>query len=174
MLKAAQELVLFARILKANGTDGELVMGVREADFEDINIEEPVFVIFDGSPVPFFIQNIVKRGTRKCLVKLNDICNLEDAQEVIGKDVYVEYGGISNSEDSDALPNLDGWTLYDGELSPQNLVGKVLDFIDVPGNPCIEVDTKNGAVLIPLHQDLIISLDPHTREAVMDIPSGLI
>ena len=41
-----------AQVLKSNGTDGELVMGFREIAPEDINPKEPVFIIFDGLPVP--------------------------------------------------------------------------------------------------------------------------
>ena len=69
---------------------------------------------------------------------------------------------------------------HDGETSlpamTGNLyeVGEITDFIDIPNNPCIEVDTKNGAVMIPLHEDLILSVDPENLEIVMQIPAGLL
>jgi hypothetical protein len=45
-----------AQVLKSNGTDGELVLGFREIAPEDINLNEPVFIVFDGLPVPFYIE----------------------------------------------------------------------------------------------------------------------
>jgi ribosomal 30S subunit maturation factor RimM len=36
------------------------------------------------------------------------------------------------------------------------------------------VDTKNGAIMIPLHEDLILSVDPENLEIVMQIPAGLL
>ena len=53
-------------------------------------------------------------------------------------------------------------------------VGEITDFIDIPNNPCIEVETENGAVMIPLHEDLIISVDPENRELIMEVPAGLL
>lgn len=53
-------------------------------------------------------------------------------------------------------------------------IGKITGFLDIPGNPCIEVATENGAITIPLHEDLIVSVDPDTETIVMDIPSGLL
>ena len=84
-----------AQVLKSNGTDGELVLGFREIAPEDINLKEPVFIVFDGLPVPFFIESFTKRGNTKALVRLTDICSMEDVEEIAGKAVYVE---------EDALP----------------------------------------------------------------------
>ena len=53
-------------------------------------------------------------------------------------------------------------------------VGEITDFVDIPNNPCIEVETKNGAVMIPLHEDFILSVDPEYQEIIMTIPEGLL
>ncbi len=53
-------------------------------------------------------------------------------------------------------------------------IGEITDYIDIPNNPCIEVDTKNGTAMIPFHEDLIISVDPENQEIIMTIPEGLI
>ena len=53
-------------------------------------------------------------------------------------------------------------------------VGEITDFLDIPKNPCIEVETENGAVIIPLHEDFILSVDPEYQEIIMQIPAGLI
>ena len=76
-----------AQVLKSNGTDGELVMSFREIAPEDINLSGPVLIIFDGLPVPFFIESFTKRGNSKALVRLTDICSQEDVDEIAGKAV---------------------------------------------------------------------------------------
>jgi 16S rRNA processing protein RimM len=53
-------------------------------------------------------------------------------------------------------------------------VGEITDFIDIPNNPCIEVETENGAVIIPLHEDLILGIDPENQEIMLEIPEGLL
>ena len=181
-----------AQVLKSNGTDGELVLGFREIAPEDINLQEPVFIIFDGLPVPFYIESFQKRGNTKALVRLTDICSQEDVEEIAGKAVYTEEDSLPEmSLEEDGFAALVGWVLLtpagipdqvgddeetDGEDEEMELyeVGEITDFIDIPNNPCIEVETENGAVMIPLHEDLILSVDPEYQEIIMQIPAGLI
>ena len=194
-----------AQVLKSNGTDGELVLGFREIAPEDINLKEPVFIVFDGLPVPFFIESFSKRGNTKALVRLTDISSLEDVEEIAGKAVYVEEEALPElSLEDDGFEALVGWMLLTPEIPDQvgndettvgndettvgndgetslpamtgnlNEVGEITDFIDIPNNPCIEVETKNGAVMIPLHEDLILSVDPENLEIVMQVPAGLL
>ena len=218
-------MLQIAQVLKSNGTDGELVMGFREIAPEDINLQEPVFIVFDGLPVPFYIETFAKRGNTKALVRLTDIRSQEDVEELIGKAVYVEDDQIQElSLEEDGFAALVGWMLLTPEMPDQvghdedevghdedevghdedmvgddedevghnededghdedviagltgNLieVGEITDFIDIPNNPCIEVETENGAVMIPLHEDLILSIDPEYQEIIMQIPAGLI
>ena len=177
-----ENLQQIAQVLKSNGTDGELVMGFREIAPEDINLNEPVFIVFDGLPVPFFIESFTKRGNTKALVRLTDICSMEDVEEIAGKAVYVEEESLPEmSLEEDGYAALIGWLLLapagedtDEETMEVEEVGEITDFIDIPNNPCIEVETKNGAVMIPLHEDLILSVDPENLEIVMQIPAGLL
>ena len=187
-----------AQVLKSNGTDGELVMGFREIAPEDINLNEPVFIVFDGLPVPFFIESFTKRGNSKALVRLTDICSMEDVEEIAGKAVYIEEDSLPEmSLEEDGYAALVGWMVLTPGIPDQvgndkaavvgndetmvgddgidlYEVGEITDFIDIPNNPCIEVETENGAVMIPLHEDLILSIDPEYQEIIMQIPAGLI
>ena len=181
-MAGSDNLQQIAQVLKSNGTDGELVMGFREIAPEDINLNEPVFIVFDGLPVPFFIESFTKRGNTKALVRLTDICSMEDVEEITGKAVYVSEESLPEmSFEEDGYAALIGWILLapvGEDLSEESMeveeVGEITDFIDIPNNPCIEVDTKNGAVMIPLHEDLILSVDPENLEIVMQIPAGLL
>ena len=193
-------MLQIAQVLKSNGTDGELVMSFRNIAPEDINLEEPVFIVFDGLPVPFYIETFTKRGNSKALVRITGVYNQEDVEEIAGKAVYIEEGEEAElSLEEDGYAALVGWmlltpsttlsdspatqsnspvTLSDSEGSPQDIelieVGEITDFIDIPNNPCIEVETENGAVMIPLHEDLILSVDPEYQEIIMQIPEGLL
>ena len=173
-----------AQVLKSNGTDGELVMSFRAIAPEDINLQEPVFIIFDGLPVPFFIESFTKRGHSKALVRLTGIHCQDDVDEIAGKAVYIEGSAAPElSLEEDGFAALVGWMLLTpenpdqgegDELADLTEVGEITDFIYIPNNPCIEVETENGAVMIPLHEDLILSVDPEYQEIIMQIPEGLI
>ena len=176
-------MLQIAQVLKSNGTDGELVLGFREIAPEDINLKEPVFIIFDGLPVPFYIESFTKRGNTKALVRLTDISSMEDVEEIAGKAVYIEDDQAQEmSLEEDGFAALVGWMVLTPEIPDQvgdddmalMEVGEITEFYDIPNNPCIEVETENGAVMIPLHEDLILSIDPEYQEIIMQIPAGLI
>ena len=154
-------MLQIAKILKSHGTDGGLLIGVRDIEIQQIDLQEPVFIEFDGLPVPFFIQDLQQRGTSKAVIHLNDIENLADAEEVVGRALYVE-GEWEDEEETDFT----GWTL----LCRGARVGTVTGMEPIPGNLCLYV----GEAMIPLHPDLILSVDPDLRILDLDLPDGLL
>ena len=184
-----ENLLKIAKVSKSDGTDGAVIFSFLSIAPEDLEISEPVFVHFDGLPVPFFIESFSRKGTSKAVVRLNDIRSYEDAEEIVGKDIYIEDDG-EYEDDMDLV----GWTVMtvpaesgngqkNGKRKDKTILGKVTDFLDIPSNPCIEVTpddgaeatgTKKGAVIIPLHEDFIVSADPKTQTLVMSLPEGLV
>ena len=162
-------LIQIARVLKSNGVDGELLLGFRDIDPDDINLKEPVFIEFDGLPVPFFILSLVRKGSSKAIVRLNDINNLEDAEEVVGKAIYSPEENWEDLEEE--LPDLEGWTIY---AEDGTKLGVITSLEDIPGNLCINVETDHGSVMIPLHEDFIVSTDTDSRSLTMCLPEGLL
>lgn len=153
-------MLQIAKILKSNGTDGGILIGVRDIDVNEIDLKEPVFINFDGLPVPFFISDLQKRGTSKAVVHLNDVTSLEDAEEIVGREIFIE----GEWEEEEEL-NFDGWTVYDRG----NLLGTVTGLEPIPGNPCLYI----GDILIPFHEDFIVSLDEDEQALYLDLPDGL-
>jgi 16S rRNA processing protein RimM len=130
-----------------------------------------VFIEFDGLPVPFFIQDLQPRGTSRAVIHLNDIVSLEDAEEVVGRSVYIE-GEWEEEDETDFT----GWTL----LCRGERVGTVSGMEPIPGNLCLYVrpsqplgDTPDE-VLVPLHPDLVISVDQDQQLLDLDLPAGLL
>ena len=167
-------LIQIAQVLKSNGIDGELVMSFRDIDPEDIQKNEPVFIEFDGLPVPFFIESLTRRGNTKALVHLTDIESFQDAEEVVGAAVYMREESLGDGEYEDGdFSFLEGWTLCEDEEGAE--IGTITSFLDIPSNPCIEVETADGStVIIPLHEDLIIEIDEDSDTLTMAIPDGLL
>lgn len=165
-------MLQIAKVLKSNGTDGGLLFGFRDIDPEDIDLKEPVFIEYDGLPVPFFIESFKKKGSDKAVVMLTDIHSYEDAEEVVGRAVFADESTVAEYEEEDemTLDNLVGWTIFNDDVK----VGEVVDYEDIPGNPCLYVKTAQGEAMIPLHEDFIISMDPENGEIRMSLPDGLI
>lgn len=154
-------MLQIAKILKSNGTNGALLVGVRDAVIYEISPKEPVLIYFDGLLVPFFIQDIQAKGLSKAVIKLNDIDCLKDAEEVVGREIYIEAECEQEQEE-----DFTGWTLCcRGEE-----VGTITGMELIPGNPCLYL----GDTLIPLNEELIIGCDIEEQVLDMDLPEGLL
>ena len=174
MSGASTGILRIARVLKSYGTEGEILVGFRDIDPEDLNLEEPVFIYFDGLPVPFFIESFQTRGSSRALMRITGIKNLEDAEEIAGCDVFAKPSAINDYQDEDdglSAEDLVGWELLDENGAK---VGKVTGYEPIPGNPCLYVETSSGTAMVPLHEDLIVDIDEETLRISLRIPEGLI
>ncbi len=154
-------MLAVAKVVKSFGADGGLLVSARES-FETLDLKEPVFITFDGLQVPFFILDCTPRGSRY-IIHLNDVCNLEDAEEMVGRSIYADI-------EEEAEEDFTGWTVYDGGRR----IGICTGFEPIPGNPCLYVRLADGSEpLIPLHEDFIVSADSDDRVLELNLPEGL-
>ena len=156
-------MLAVAKIVKSFGTDGGLLLS-SNVDLETLDFKEPVFIIFDGLQVPFFITSCTPKGG-KYVVHVNDVHNLEDAEEMVGRTIYAE----AEIEDDDE-PDFTGWKILDHNTE----IGICTGLEDIPGNPCLYVRLPDACeVLIPLHEDFITGIDEKSRTLSLNLPSGL-
>jgi 16S rRNA processing protein RimM len=154
------------QVLKSNGRDGELLVSFSGISPEDIDLEEPVFIEFDGLPVPFYFEAFSQRGNSRALVRLTGVHSLTDADELAGAVLYAEDDLYEDEEE-----DLTGWTVLDADGTK---VGTVSAHEDIPGNPCIWVETGHGESLLPLRDELVLDVDETEKTLRMEIPKGLL
>lgn len=156
-------MLAVAKVIKSFGTDGGLLLS-SDVDLESLDFKEPVFIVFDGLQVPFFILDYQAKGAR-AVVHLNDVCNLEDAEELVGRTIYADV----EMEDDGEL-DFTGWTILDRGTR----IGTCTGIEPIPGNPCLYVKLDDGREpLIPLHEDFVASVDEASRTLSLNLPEGL-
>ena len=143
-------MLQIGKVLKSNGTEGGILIGWRDIDPEDIMPEEPVYIEFDGLPVPFFFESLTRRGQSRSIAKLSGVDSLKDAEELVGRDVLADYFEEEEDEGED-LSWMEGWTV---RLGP-DARGEVTGWMDIPGQDksfiaVFTVDNVSGALLVPL------------------------
>ncbi len=152
-----------AKVVKSFGTDGGLLLS-GNVDLETLDFKEPVFIEFDGLQVPFFILDCQPKGG-KTVVHLNDVRNLEDAEEMVGRTIYADV----EMEDEQEL-DFTGWAILDHGRA----IGICTGLEPIPGNPCLYVKLADGSEpLIPLHEDFIAGIDESSRTLSLNLPEGL-
>ena len=159
-------MLRIGKVLKSNGTEGGLVMSFLDIIPEDIDLQEPVFIEFDGLPVPFYFESFTPKGNNRALVQLTGVRNLKDADELAGADVFADYFEEDEEED------FTGWAVQDPGGRP---VGVVSAHEAIPGNPCLWVKKADGEeVLLPLHEDLVLDVDERRQILKLTIPEGIL
>ena len=141
----------------------DFVVNLSPSDPKDINFKGPVFIYFDGLPVPFFIESCQAKGGRYIL-KFENIDTFEEAEEIVGKEIFFD---IDEDQDSE-LPII-GMEVYD---SNNTLIGVISDYTNASGNEYIAVIYEGEEVLLPLHDDLI--LEWGEDHIILEIPAGLL
>ena len=152
------------KVLKSWGAAGEVVLS-RPADSpQDLNVQEPVFIEFDGLPVPFYFESLQEKGNR-LIVKFEDVDTLAQAEELVGREVRFA------AEEEEEEDTLIGLRVRDSRT--RRIIGEIVDFSDYGGNIVLTVETEDsGEVLLPLHEELIVNI--HGEVITLDIPEGLI
>ena len=159
-------MLRIAKVLKSNGVDGDVLVSAPDVALEEI--QGPVLIDFDGLPAPFFIESCSRRGTGKYVIHLTDVCNLEDAEELVGRFLMSD----EVEEEDDAAQDFTGWKV----LNRGDYVGTVTDCEPIPGNLCLYLKPAEDAdeIIIPLHEDLIISIDEDSLTVNLNLPDGLL
>ena len=159
-------MLRIAKVLKSNGVDGDVLVSAPDVALEDL--QGPVLIDFDGLPAPFFIESCTRRGSGKYIIHLTDVCNLEDAEELVGRFLWSD----EVEEDDDEAQDFTGWKV----LNRGDYVGTVTDCEPIPGNLCLYLKPAEDAdeIIIPLHEDLIISIDEDSLTLNLNLPDGLL
>ena len=159
-------MLRIAKVLKSNGVDGDVLVSAPDVALEDL--QGPVLIDFDGLPAPFFIESCSRKGTGKYVIHLTDVCNLEDAEELVGRFLMSD----EVEEEDDAVQDFTGWKV----LNRGDYVGTVTDYEPIPGNLCLYLKPAEDAdeIIIPLHEDLIISIDEDSLTLNLNLPDGLL
>lgn len=151
------------KVLKSYGTAGAVTTNLCPSQ-EDIKLTEPVFINFDGLPVPFFIESIEAKGNRS-IIKFEDVDTLQEAEEIVGKELKFSPDG-DGAEDEDTIT---GRMICNAK---GNRIGIVKEFLDYGGNTCISLDYNGKEVILPFHEDLIVKV---RKDGIwLTIPEGLL
>ena len=168
------DLLPVAQIVKSYDVNGEVMIRMTSGILEDYDFKkEPVFICFDGLPVPFFISSFKTKGSNGALVKFETINDFSHSEELVKKEVFVDAtsvdpDSIELDEDEAMAAFLIGFKVKD---QSGKMVGEISDYYNYPSNPCIELE---GKWLVPFNEELILKLDAKKRVMQMTIPAGLL
>jgi 16S rRNA processing protein RimM len=163
--------ILLGQITKVHGFKGAVTVRLEKTFTENIPELESVFIEIEGKPVPFFISWSEYPGGNIIWIKLSGYESIDKVSEYTGSRIFLksDESGLNTPEN---LQDLKGFKINSGD---NKIIGTITSLIENPGQVLLNVETGKGKeILIPLHENLIISVDRRRKIIKMDLPEGLI
>jgi 16S rRNA processing protein RimM len=154
------------RITKTYGFEGAVIVRNEGGITREPEQGEPVFVVIDGIPVPFFTREAYSPSPGALIISFDDYLTVESVNGLRGCEVRTSQEDNIKSDPS----TLAGYTIIDKRSGFRGVIARV---IENPGQMIAVVTAAAGEILIPMHEDLIISVDKKRKLIEMSLPSGL-
>lgn len=155
------------RITKTYGFEGAVVVRSESGITWEPEQGEPVFIVIDGIPVPFFTREAFSPSPATLVISFDDYLTTESVSPFKGCEVRI----AGETEENDDMAALDGYSLTDINSGVR---GTITSVIQNPGQLLAVVTVPGGEILVPLHPDLIVSVDRKRKTIEMSLPEGLI
>lgn len=167
-----EECFYLGKIAKKFSYKGEVLIYLDTDEPELYENMESVFVEINKNLVPFFIENSTLHKNDFLRVKFEDIDNEEQADEVLGCELYLPLS---------FLPKLEGNQFYYHEvigfkIEDQRLgdVGTIVSVNDSTAQPLFEVINGTVEILIPMIDQFLVKIDRENKKVIMNLPEGLV
>lgn len=159
--QANNRFIEIGRIGRPHGLDGK-VRFMPNSTFTDDFLLDPGTVLYmrnDRSDlIPARIETIqaeTKKNQQTFFVKFDMIANRDDAEAAMNKALFIEKDKIEPPEPVEDEPSLTGYAIcFEG-----NEMGRVLDVMNNPAHPILEVKYGAGTLLIPYVDEFIKKTD---------------
>jgi len=155
------------RITKTYGFEGAVVVRSESGITVEPEQGEPVFVVIDGIPVPFFTRDAFSPSPGTLVISFDDYLTSESVISLKGCEVRI----AGEAEESDDLAALNGYMMTD---SNSGFSGTIISVLQNPGQLLAVVNAPGGEIFVPLHPDLIVRIDRKRKRIEMSLPEGLI
>ena len=163
-------LKVLGTITRSHGLKGFFKVNIHSAGLPPIEKDEPVFILLQGGPVPFFVEECSAASHDMWTMKLEEIDSMEKAETFIGKELLIEeerFVGIK----IDATDELVGYKVIDSEKGDIGLVSGILETAQ---HPVLEIEHGDKQILVPWVDAIVKDIDDVKRVIQIEAPDGLI
>ncbi|MDX1828831.1 MAG: ribosome maturation factor RimM [Lutibacter sp.] len=167
-----EDCFYLGKIVRKHSFKGEVVAKLDTDEPELYTNLESVFVAFGSQLVPFFIEKSLLQKGNQLRLKIEDVNNEAEADEILGGEIYLPL---------EFLPKLTGNKFYFHEIINYKMIdenhgdiGVITGINDRTAQPLFEINANGTEVFIPMIDDFIIKVDRDNKTILVKTPEGLI
>ncbi|MDR1864992.1 MAG: hypothetical protein LBR08_05400 [Bacteroidales bacterium] len=153
---------------KTHGYSGMMILACEDALDDAAEELKELFVMIDGLPVPFPVEELLLQGGKTAHVKLEFVCSPDDAAELTGCEVYADLPRRTRK----ASPDTEQYAGFSVRDMRHGDVGAVVRTDNYNGNTVMQVDRDGKEMLFSLSPELIADVDETNRILYINAPDG--
>lgn len=164
-----EEVVRIGYFAKPHGIKGELSL-VTDMDLS----EDDLFLIceMDGILVPFYVKSLRYKSNSVILVKLDGVDDEKAAKRFVHQEVFYPANRMRTPMVEDfTWKHFAGYMLED---NTQGELGVITGIDDTTINTLFRVDYRGKEVLVPVADELVVSVDETRRRINISLPDGIL
>lgn len=151
---------------------GEVILHIESKDASLYKNLDSLFIEINGELVPFFVEKIRHHKKNQFRVIFEDVDSEEMAKKIVKKKAFLPLELLPEIDDDRFNSNhIVGFMVTDQD---SNEVGEIVNFIDSPKNPLVEVDYKGNLAMIPFNDNTQLKFDKANKTIQINIPEGLL
>jgi 16S rRNA processing protein RimM len=159
-------------VTRTHGLKGEVTIFLDVDSAADYAEMDSVLLETKGQLIPYFIQNINIQRDSKAIVKFEGVTTIEQAKLLVGSVLFLP---------EDVLDELDNTQFYYHEVIDYQIVdtkmgalGKITTVYDLPNQDLIAMSYRGREVLIPINDEMVLTIDREQKILNVNLPDGLI
>ena len=159
---------LLGKISKTHGYNGTVVLISEQTLDDELENLHEIFVMIDGLPVPFPVEELELRTDTSAHLKLEFINSQNEALELTGCEVYAEVA----PQEPDTEAGLEQWIGFTVIDAAYGNVGVIRQIEDYKGNIVLQIMDGTKETLISLFPELVTHIDQKERILHIQAPDG--
>lgn len=169
---SGKDIIQVGRTQKPYGIRGEIIILFSRQEYAEVD-SEYYFLMIDGIPVPFFIDEFTFTTDVSARVKFDDVNDEKDASKYVNLNVFLPRVILSdmNYEEGGYWHMFVGYDVVDEQ---GKLLGTISDIDDSTLNVLFVLLNDEEELLIPATEDFITGIDKDKKIIEMNLPEGLL
>lgn len=165
------EKIAFSRIVKAHGLRGEVILAPYRGAEGSLEKIATLWKITEGCEIMLTVSSI-RPHKRRYIVKFNGIDRIEDAEPLIGSELYVDVSILDKNVFQELfLSNARDIQVFDDN---QNFLGCLQGIIETGAHPVFVIALKDDKeLLVPYVDQFVKDIDIRGKKLVLSPPEGI-
>ena len=166
-----EDCIKIGEIGKTHNLQGALIV-YTDNDLLEQYMDEPVFILLEGAPVPFYIaeDGVTDRNHSSYIVKFDFVDTKEQADRLVGCDLLMDKYLLEEDEMPLELADLIGYSVIDEPTGEQ---GEIVQVNNYSGNVVLSIRIFSKEILLPVSDEYVMDILHDEKLMHVNIPEEI-